>query len=188
MSALVEKPTEAMQARDAGPLRAPARSLKRRSLRWIIVAAGVVALVFLRLHHTADAAMSPTLSAGDVLLVNRWTYRGRLPFRGEIVLVRQAGEIGVRRIIGIGGDTVEMRSGRVCIGGVDVVEPYRPLGPAPVATGRGGPWLVPGGMVLVMHDRDDETSVGRSPAVVPLSDVEGRVESVIFPPAHRGRH
>lgn len=130
-------------------------------------------------------SMAPTLQGGDVVAVNRLTYRARLPFRSDLVALHIDGAPRVARVIGIGGDVVEIRRGRVTIGGVAVDEPYRMASTRDVK--RDGPWCVPGGAVLVMSDGPDEGTEGRWRRLVPIAALEGRIAFVLSPFAHRGQ-
>ena len=84
-----------------------------------------------------SGSMLPTLYVGDYLLVAKWPYGyskysfpwgtpafrgrvlGRLPSRGDVVVFRHPdGQIDlIKRVIGIPGDTVELRGGAVILNG-----------------------------------------------------------------------
>lgn len=71
-------------------------------------------------------SMEPTLLKGDRVLVNRLAYRFGEPQRGDIVVFRPplGKEDYIKRIVAMGGDTVEVRSGRLFVNGVTLEEPY----------------------------------------------------------------
>ena len=55
-------------------------------------------------------ACTPTVQAGDRIVVDTWRYRDSVPAVGDIVL----GDFGdgvlvVKRVVGVPGDTVELR-------------------------------------------------------------------------------
>ena len=53
--------------------------------------------------EVAGHSMAPSLSAGDRVLVDRWTHAQRLPRRGEIVLVEgPGGDLLVKRVVRVG--------------------------------------------------------------------------------------
>jgi signal peptidase I len=71
----------------------------------------------------SSASMSPTLLPGDSVLVNRLIYHLSPPRRGDLIVVRfpqTGGREFVKRIIGLPGDVVEERSGRVSVNGMAV--------------------------------------------------------------------
>ena len=77
-------------------------------------------------------SMESGLRSGDLVLVTRFDYRGgRTPQRGDVVECSFPGRSGVyiKRVIGLPGETVEIREGRTCIDGVPLSESYA-TGPA----------------------------------------------------------
>jgi len=71
-----------------------------------------------------SGSMHPTLLEGDRILVNKWTYRNRLPERGDVVVFRAPLEASsqqkdfVKRLIAVEGDLIEVREGYVVIEGL----------------------------------------------------------------------
>ena len=80
------------------------------------------------------AAMEPTLQVGQSAVVNAHAYRRRTPERGDIVAFEpppaMAEAIGARdavvmfRIIGLPGETVEVRDGQTWVNNMPLSEPY----------------------------------------------------------------
>ena len=71
----------------------------------------------------SSASMAPTLLPGDSVLVNRLIYHLSPPRRGDLIAVRfpqTGGREFVKRIIGVPGDVVEERGGRVSVNGMAV--------------------------------------------------------------------
>jgi signal peptidase I len=64
--------------------------------------------------------MRPTLIEHDRILVNKFIYRFRLPQRGDIIVFRYPDDTKrpfIKRLIAVGGDTVEIRDGQVLVNG-----------------------------------------------------------------------
>src|SRR5688500_5616849 len=59
------------------------------------------------------SSMSPTYSNGSLNLVNRWSYAGRVPNRGDVIAVRAEGELLLKRIVALPGETVAIVSGEI---------------------------------------------------------------------------
>lgn len=99
-------------------------------------------------------SMAPTLQAGDYFLSDT-RVRGDLLKRGTIVvyqLPNQPGTDYVKRIIGLPGDTVEIREGRVMINANAIDETYlQPVPPDP-AYAAFTPVTVPADMLYVLGD------------------------------------
>lgn len=71
-------------------------------------------------------SMLPTYKERDINVINRLAYRFGDPQRGDVVAIRMAGEhiMLLKRIVGLPGETIAFRRGRLLINGQDVPEPY----------------------------------------------------------------
>jgi signal peptidase I len=76
--------------------------------------------------RTEGPSMLPTYGSDTFNLVNRVAYQARSPARGDVVAIQMAGPnvLYVKRIIGLPGERVAIREGRVLINGADLSEPY----------------------------------------------------------------
>ena len=75
------------------------------------------------------ASMSPTFESGQFLMVSRLHYVVGMPDRGDIVIFHFPGDTRtdyIKRIIGLPGETIEIRNTQVFINGVFLEEPYLP--------------------------------------------------------------
>src|SRR5262249_47316228 len=63
-------------------------------------------------------SMLPTLASGDLLVVDKKAYCSKEPARGDIVLAEYRKELVIKRIIGLPGEEVEVKQGRLYINGV----------------------------------------------------------------------
>lgn len=72
--------------------------------------------------------MSPTLKNGDKILVNKISYRIHSIKRNDVVIVKQSGSehnyYSVERVIGLPGEKVQIKDGRVYINGKKLSEKY----------------------------------------------------------------
>ena len=152
-------------------------------------------------------SMVHTLEVGDRVLVSRMSYRLHDPRRGDIVVftspfeseasgddeslpgrvVRSVLEsVGLRhpstddyikRVIGLPGETVEGKDGKILINGRELVEPYmaeQPVGEFP-------PRTVAGGEVWVMGDNRNRSSDSRVFGPIKESKIIGRAILRIWP-------
>ena len=90
-------------------------------LEILIVSMTAVLLVaaFGRRVSTAGDSMSPVLKNGDVVLVNHFIYNLKDPARGDILAFRQHenGHYMLKRVVGLPGETVQIKDGQVLING-----------------------------------------------------------------------
>ncbi len=79
------------------------------------------------------ASMDPTFSTGQFLIVDRVTYRFENPHRGDVIVFEYPNNPSVyyiKRIIGLPGETVSIKNGKVTIintehpAGFELTEPY----------------------------------------------------------------
>ena len=79
-------------------------------------------------YEVQSISMEPTLHEGQYLVVSKFAYWLQPPQRGDIVVLDppdQRSQIPyIKRVIGLPGDQVEVRSGRVWINGIALNEPY----------------------------------------------------------------
>lgn len=74
-------------------------------------------------YHQPSGSMEPALLVGDYWFASTWAYWWSPPQRGEVVAFvhpKQAGTEYVKRIIGMPGDTIQMRNGRVVLNGLEL--------------------------------------------------------------------
>jgi len=94
---------------------------------WLLFGALVLcALMGLRSRYelvlVVGKSMLPTLTPGDLLIVDKKAYCCREPVRGDIVLAEYRKELVIKRIIGLPGEEVEVKQGRLYINGISCQE------------------------------------------------------------------
>lgn len=99
---------------------------QRRHLAWICGLIGLLAMARLRylLTLVTGASMLPTICPGDLLVVDKWAYSDSDPRRGDLVVVQGRDELLVKRIVGLPGEELEVRAGRLYVNGALVPEAY----------------------------------------------------------------
>jgi signal peptidase I len=117
------------------PVRKPWRIAAKPEVRllvcmvlWTLLVAGVTRQYIVSAAVVLGGSMEPTLAEGDHCLLNRLCLRFHPPERGQIVVVEDGGPGGfaIKRVIGVPGDCVEFRVGRVYINGTQLREDYLP--------------------------------------------------------------
>jgi signal peptidase I len=139
---------------------------------------------FVQAFRIPSGGMSPTLSVGDFMLVNRLVYRlVRQPDRGDIVVFRYPADTSkdfVQRIMAVGGDTVEIRNNVVFVNG----KPYEndpgvhtspEIMPAPQAPRDNFPAVrVPAGSFFVLGDNREHSLDSRFWGFVKREHIVGK--------------
>lgn len=175
-----------------------------------LVVAVVIKTFLVQAFFIPSASMHDTLVEGDRVMVNKLAYRFGEPHRGDIIVfdsplvthdqsesflgkvVRNVGEaLGlstpesalIKRVIALGGETIEIRGNRIYIDGVALDEPYltRPVDMDPF-----GPLTIPEGFVFVMGDNRNQSEDGRVFGPIPESDIIGRAFVRVWPPSRWG--
>ena len=131
-----------------------------------------------------QVSMLDTIQDGQYVLVDRLTPRFDPYHRGDIVVFNppvnseSPGKPFIKRVIGIAGDTVELRDGAVFVNKVALDEPYvfEVDGEAQPTTPEDGQvsWSVPAGMLFVMGDHRALSTDSRSFGPIATDDVIGR--------------
>ena len=85
----------------------------------VVVLAFVFSRGFCRTATVQDGSMAPTLSSGQKVLINSAGYILGTPERGDIVAFRisEGGNILIKRVVGVPGDTVQISGGQILING-----------------------------------------------------------------------
>lgn len=83
-----------------------------------------VARIFISVNYLSicvvGTSMEGTLSDGDYL----YAIKNSSPRRGDIVIIETEKKTLIKRVIGLGGDTVELKAGVLYLNGEKVDEPY----------------------------------------------------------------
>ncbi|MBQ9041238.1 MAG: signal peptidase I [Eggerthellaceae bacterium] len=168
-----------------------------RSFLSIVIMVAVVAIitVLLRLfvfvpYEIPSGSMEETIMTGDMVFSEKVTYYFREPQRGDIVTFDDpevAGRTLIKRVIAVGGQTVDLVDGKVVVDGVTVDEPYTngkesyPLSRTATDVTVEFPYTVPSGYVWVMGDNRTSSQDSRYFGAIPVSSITGRAALVYWP-------
>jgi signal peptidase I len=164
-----------------------------------IILAIVIALFIrtfvIQAYKIPSGSMKPTLQIGDHILVSKFNYGIKLPFlrttlipvgapqRGDIVVFiypEDRSKDFIKRLIGIPGDTIEIRNKKIFINGLPYSDKHGVYVDNFVIPGavqprdNFGPVTVPEGSLFVMGDNRDESYDSRFWGFVSQKDVLGK--------------
>lgn len=136
-------------------------SAVKEMLSWVItIALAVVAALFIKNYVIINAnipsgSMENTIMTNDRLFGNRLAYRSKTPERGDIIIFKfpdNENENYVKRVVGLPGETVEIKDAKIYIDGSDMPLEENYLKEA--WTVAAGPYHfeVPQGCYLVLGD------------------------------------
>ena len=70
------------------------------------------------------SSMAPTYKSGSLNLVNRWSYSKHPPVRGDVVALRAEGELLLKRIIALPGETIAIVNGELQVNGAPLGDEF----------------------------------------------------------------
>jgi len=142
-----------------------------------------------------SGSMLPTLQVGDWLLVNKFIYGVKIPLlrstlipiknpeRGDIVVFIYPMDRSIdfiKRVIGVAGDTIEIKDKKIFINGSPFEDPYGVftdnlvIPPSVQPRDNFGPVTVPDDHIFVMGDNRDSSYDSRFWGFVNCRDVLGK--------------
>jgi signal peptidase I len=166
-----------------------------------VILAILIRALFVQAFKIPSSSMEPTLLVGDHILVNKFVYGLRIPFtddRWPKLKQPKAGDVIVftypedrtkdfiKRVVAVGGDTVEIRDKHVYVNGKDQANPHtefrsRDLLPGNVSPrDNRRPEQVPRGQLFVMGDNRDYSHDSRFWGFVPEPDVKGEAFLIYY--------
>ena len=179
----------------------------------VILALGIRQFVA-EARYIPSGSMLPTLQINDRLIIDKLGYQFKDPKRGDIVVFNPTNELKtqykdafIKRIVGLPGDQVELKGGRVYLNNQLVEETYvaSDFNPAELEGRKGNhqetridvcppnkrflsqPVRVPSNSYLVMGDNRNHSYDGRCWGFVPYENIIGRAIFRFWPLNTLGR-
>ena len=175
-----------------------------------LVVAVVIKTFLVQAFFIPSASMRDTLLEGDRVMVNKLAFRFGEPGHGDVIvfdspledltdgenivgaILRNIGEsLGlstpdtalIKRVIALGGDTIEIRDNAVFINGTAIDESYLTRS---VRMPDFGPLQIPPDHVFVMGDNRNQSEDSRRFGPIPKSSIIGRAFVRVWPPSRWG--
>src|SRR5918998_1549752 len=192
---MTERPYyEENQFQTSGEERRPPRKKSGGALEYLVILLVSFALVFgfvrpfvMEAFWIPSGSMIPTLEIGDRVLVNKFIYRFTEPERDDIIVfesVDNSEEDLIKRVVGLPGDKIAVRGGRLLVNGEPQREPY---------TNNKLPdrsffarTTVPKDHVFVMGDNRANSADSRVFGPLPEKNIEGEAFLRFWPPGRIG--
>lgn len=163
----------------------------------ILVAALIIRTFLVQPFFVDGNSMQPTFQPSDYLLVNQLSYHFSKPRHGDIVVFKappEPTENYIKRIVGVPGDTVELKNGGVMIKnskhpqGVMISEPYVRQNTRTQPETEQTSWKLSGNDYFVAGDNREPgmSSDSRAWGPVPRENIIGKVALRVYPIASLG--
>src|SRR3989454_10600339 len=172
---------------------APASSVPRELRAWardLFLALGLAMVIIIFLYQPVKVegtSMAPLLSDQERIFINKFVYRFEPIERGDVVVFwypLDRSKSFIKRVIGLPGETVEIRQGAVYVDGKLIPEPYVPSQYEDLSDF--GPVRVPRDNYFVMGDHRISSNDSRVFGPVASRFIYGRAGFAYWPVDHFG--
>ncbi len=172
---------------------APLHSLRHEIRVWtrdLLIAIGLALVIIVFLYQPVKVegtSMAPLLSDQERIFINKFVYRFEPIQRGDVVVFwypLDRTKSFIKRVVGLGGETVEIRQGAVYVNGIVVPEPYVPRQYEDLSDF--GPVRVPKDSYFVMGDHRISSNDSRVFGPVASRYIYGRAVFAYWPVDHFG--
>jgi signal peptidase I len=178
----------------------------KRALEYVAIVAVAILVALavqswlLKPYRIPSGSMLDTLRPGDRVLVNRVVYHLREPHRGDVIVFNYPEDpdvVFIKRVVGVPGDTLEVKDGRLYVNGSKLAEPYvhrsrGHLDPTVAQAAIAGstmhdpwslsePYRVPDGNYFVMGDNRTDSDDSRDWGTVPRAAIVGEGLATYWP-------
>ncbi len=166
------------------------RSEIRVWTRDLLIAIGLALVIIVFLYQPVKVegtSMAPLLSDQERIFINKFVYRFEPIQRGDVVVFwypLDRSKSFIKRVIGLPGETVEIRQGVVYVNGKAVAEPYVPQKYEDLSDF--GPVRVPKDSYFVMGDHRVSSNDSRVFGPVASRYIYGRAVFAYWPVDHFG--
>ena len=180
-------------AESPAPVPASSFSLRHEVRTWtrdLLLAIGLALVIIVFLYQPVKVegtSMAPLLSDQERIFINKFVYRFEPIERGDVVVFwypLDHSKSFIKRVVGLPGETVEIRQGQLYVNGTLLAEPYVPPQYEDVA--EYGPARVPADQYFVLGDHRISSNDSRVFGPVASRFIYGRAVFAYWPVDHFG--
>jgi len=158
-------------------------------LETVVVALVISVVLYLFImtpHEVVGNSMHPTYKNGEMLMANKVLYKFKEPTRGDVIIFKYSDtQDFIKRIIGLPGETVMLKDGKLYING-NLLDESTYL--SSIIYTNGGDYLkegetitIPEGRYFVCGDNRPHSSDSRMFGPIDSKDIKGKAWIVYFP-------
>lgn len=126
-------------------------------------------------------SMDTTLKDGEIMILNKFTYKFNDINRFDIVVINRDGEKLIKRIIGLPGETLEYKSDKLYINEKEVKEPFKNQEMEDFSTEDLGYEKIPDNCYIALGDNRSVSLDSRYFGCFKKEEIKGKANFVIFP-------
>jgi signal peptidase I len=188
-----KQPLAASIPETSAPAPSTAHSLRNEIRVWtrdLLIAIGLALVIIVFLYQPVKVegtSMAPLLSDQERIFINKFVYRFEPIQRRDVVVFwypLDHSKSFIKRVIGLPGESVEIRQGTVYVNGRAIDEPYVPAQYEDMSDY--GPVRVPRDSYFVMGDHRISSNDSRVFGCVPSKFIYGRAVFAYWPVDHFG--
>ncbi|MFL7792104.1 MAG: signal peptidase I [Anaerolineae bacterium] len=130
------------------------------------------------------SSMEPTLHNGQYLIISKVSYWIHSPERGDIIVLHPPSNVGedyIKRVVGLPGERIEVRDGKVWVDGVVLDEPY-----ISTSLGYSESWDLGEGEYVVLGDNRNNSDDSHKWGPLAEEDIVGKAWLCYWPPEQWG--
>ncbi len=168
----------------------PLRRELRSWTRDLAVALGLAIVVMIFLYQPVKVegtSMNPLLSDQERIFINKFVYHFEPIERGDVIVFwypLDRSKSFIKRVVGLPGETIEIRDGHVYINDHELADQYVPAGYLDGSTYA--PHRIPTDGYFVMGDHRDSSNDSRVFGAVPRQFIYGKAVFAYWPADHFG--
>ncbi len=165
---------------------------KDNTIEYFVYVFLIVLVIFIRTFivtpvRVNGTSMYPTLKNGEIMLLNKITYRFNNIKRFDIVVINTQDDKIIKRVIGLPGETLKFENNVLYINGQEVKETFLKEETKDFDIRNLSYDKIPSDCYFVMGDNRDNSKDSRMIGCVKKKQITGKANLVIFPLKDKGR-